>query len=66
MLNRDNPEIARQAAYVRGLADALQLGGVSAPLLRASVETLEKTAGRTCGQGILGCYGGPTCTSDHK
>jgi hypothetical protein len=34
-------------------------------LLQAA-DWLKRLEGKVCGGGIIGCYGGPKCQSDHK
>jgi len=35
-------------------------------LLKDAAELLNRLATATCAQGIIGCYAGERCTSDHK
>ena len=68
MANRDNPEIAADARWLEGFAAGVgvaQMKGTATDLARCA-ERLRRMAEQTCGRGSIGCWGGPTCTSDHK
>ncbi len=51
--------------YLQGYAAALREPGASEQIRRAA-EWLQRIENRVCGQGYIGCNGGPRCMSDHK
>lgn len=64
--DRDNPEIRSQADYLLGYVNCLAAAGHPSPVLEAAEHTLRMASWHTCGRGVMGCRGGPKCTSDHK
>lgn len=52
------------AIYMEGAA-ASAYDSNHADKLRDASALLKKLAGRMCGQGYIGCDGGPNCDSDH-
>lgn len=56
--------------HLEGMADGIDLtnqrGSPISLRLRASADWLHQLSGHICGQGYIGCTGGPTCSSDHK
>ena len=60
-VNQPKEELKELAAYLKGMADALE----NEKMARAS-DWLKKLSHYVCGQGYIGCPGGPNCGSDHK
>ena len=56
-----NPSIPELAAYVEGYADA-----TNNKKLKLAADWLQKLSNHMCGEGFIGCHGGPNCQSDHK
>jgi len=61
MLKNDKGQLLALSAYVQGFADAQQN-----PKLADAADFIAVCSQMTCGQGVIGCYGGEKCGSDHK
>jgi len=61
-------ETKELAAFLGPFAKGISMSGDKdlAAKLERSAYWLERLSGQICGQGYIGCYGGPTCSSDHK
>jgi len=54
-------EVQTLATYVAGFAE-----GRDDEKLKEAAKWLDKLSDHVCGQGYIGCVGGPQCSSDHK
>ena len=57
----DMERVSALAAYVYGFA-----AGCKDTTLIEAADWLDKLSRSVCGQGYIGCRGGPECDSDHK